>query len=170
MTQKRSAGLFLFRRATGGGGGGDGGGGGGGDSAIEVLLGHMGGPLWERRDAGSWSIPKGEYLPDEPARDAARREFTEEIGLPPPEGAYLPLGEVRQASGKLVTVWAVEADLDPALMRPGTFTMEWPPGSGRTEEFPELDRVAWFAPASARGSMVVSQVPFLERLLMLLND
>ncbi|MET9701255.1 NUDIX domain-containing protein [Streptomyces sp. NPDC006529] len=165
MTQKRSAGLLLFRRdprqeepgAPGGAG-------------VEVLLGHMGGPFWERRDAGSWSIPKGEYLADESPRDAARREFTEEIGLPPPEGAYLPLGEVRQTGGKLVTVWAVEADLDPALMRPGTFTMEWPPGTGRTEEFPELDRVAWFAPETARKSLVMSQVPFVDRLLVLLND
>ncbi|MET3982942.1 NUDIX domain-containing protein [Streptomyces sp. PvR034] len=161
MTQKRSAGLFLFRRAAGDGAAAAG---------VEVLLGHMGGPFWERRDSGAWSIPKGEYLADEAPRDAARREFTEEIGLPPPEGPYLPLGEVRQSNGKLVTVWAVEADLDPALMRPGTFSMEWPPGSGRVRDFPELDRVAWFAPPLARSSMVVSQVPFLERLLMLLND
>ncbi|QES51556.1 DNA mismatch repair protein MutT [Streptomyces venezuelae] len=157
MTQKRSAGLLLFRRT-------------GPEAAVEVLLGHMGGPFWERRDAGAWSIPKGEYEPDETPRAAARREFTEEIGLPPPDGPYLPLGEVRQANGKLVTVWAVEADLDPALMQPGTFTLEWPQGSGRTEEFPELDRVAWFTPAAARSRLIVSQVAFLERLLGLLAD
>ncbi|MFF5445766.1 NUDIX domain-containing protein [Streptomyces sp. NPDC012888] len=158
MTQKYSAGLLLFRRTDG-------------DGGAEVLLGHMGGPYWERRQAGAWAIPKGEYEPyDENPRDAARREFTEEIGLPPPDGPYLPLGEVRQVGGKLVTVWAVEADLDPALMVPGTFTMEWPHGSGRYEEFPELDRVAWFSPARARELIVASQVPFLERLSGLLAE
>ncbi|MEU3772495.1 NUDIX domain-containing protein [Streptomyces sp. NPDC032472] len=152
MTDKRSAGLLLFRDAAGGAG-------------IEVLLGHMGGPYWERRDDGAWSIPKGEYTPDEEPLDAARREFTEEIGLPPPEGPYLPLGEVRIPGGKLVTVWAVRADLDPALMVPGTFTMEWPPRSGRTAAFPELDRVAWFPPEAAETKLVSSQVTFIERLL-----
>ncbi|MFD3545356.1 NUDIX domain-containing protein [Streptomyces sp. NPDC058655] len=157
MTHKRSAGLLLFRR-TPGGPGPDG-------SGIEVLLGHMGGPLWAGRDDGGWAIPKGEYGPDETPRDAARREFTEEIGLPPPEGPYVPLGEVRLTSGKLVTIWAVEADLDPALMVPGTFSMEWPPHSGTVREFPELDRVAWFAPEVAERKVMPPQVPFLERLL-----
>ncbi|MGP3684043.1 NUDIX domain-containing protein [Streptomyces sp. IBSNAI002] len=154
MTHKRSAGLLLFRRT-----GED------RDPGIEVLLGHMGGPLWSGRDAGGWAIPKGEYGPDETPRDAARREFTEEIGLPPPEGAYVPLGEVRLTSGKLVTIWAVEADLDPALMVPGTFSMEWPPHSGTVREFPELDRVAWFDPPTAREKLMPSQTPFLDRLL-----
>ncbi|MDA5284964.1 NUDIX domain-containing protein [Streptomyces sp. Isolate_45] len=155
---KRSAGLLLFRRTADGVAEDPG-------SGVEVLLGHMGGPLWSGRDAGGWAIPKGEYGPEESPRDAARREFTEEIGLPPPEGEYLPLGDVRLTSGKLVTIWAVEADLDPALMVPGTFTMEWPPHSGREEEFPELDRVAWFAPPMARNKLMTSQIPFLERLL-----
>ncbi|MFD4245476.1 NUDIX domain-containing protein [Streptomyces sp. NPDC058525] len=154
MTHKRSAGLLLFRRT-----GED------ADPGIEVLLGHMGGPLWSGRDAGGWAIPKGEYGSDETPRDAARREFTEEIGLPPPEGAYVPLGEVRLTSGKLVIIWAVEADLDPALMVPGTFSMEWPPHSGTVREFPELDRVAWFDPETAREKLIPSQMPFLERLL-----
>ncbi|MGW0392741.1 NUDIX domain-containing protein [Streptomyces sp. NPDC003042] len=157
-TTKRSAGLLLFRRT-----GPD------PDAGIEVLLGHLGGPLWAGRDAGGWGIPKGEYAPDETPRDAARREFTEEIGLPPPEGEYLPLGEVRISGGKLVTIWAVEGDLDPALMVPGTFPMEWPPHSGREQEFPELDRVAWFTPPTARDKLITSQVPFLERLLTLLH-
>ncbi|MEU7726468.1 NUDIX domain-containing protein [Streptomyces sp. NPDC040724] len=161
MTHKRSAGLLLFRR-TGGPPEQD-------PSGVEVLLGHMGGPLWAVREAGGWAIPKGEYGPEETPRDAARREFTEEIGLPPPEGAYLPLGEVRLTSGKLVTIWAVEADLDPELMVPGTFTMEWPPHSGNVQEFPELDRVAWFAPPLAEKMLIKSQVPFLERLLVLLG-
>ncbi|MCX5197120.1 NUDIX domain-containing protein [Streptomyces sp. NBC_00249] len=152
---KRSAGLLLFRR-TGGPG-------------VEVLLGHMGGPLWAGREAGSWVIPKGEYGPEEEPRDAARREFTEELGLAPPDGEYLPLGEVRLTSGKLVTVWAVEADLDPALVVPGTFTMEWPPHSGREQEFPELDRVAWFSPTAARKNMMTAQLPFLDRLLPLVE-
>ncbi|MFG2295813.1 NUDIX domain-containing protein [Streptomyces sp. NPDC048603] len=173
MTQKYSAGLLLFRRTGPEGAGRDGGepGGEGPDGRVEVLLGHMGGPFWERREAGAWVIPKGEYEPyDEEPRDAARREFREELGLAPPEGPYLPLGEVRQTGGKLVTVWAVEADLDPALVRPGTFSMEWPPGSGRYEEFPELDRVAWFAPGDARSLIVTSQMPFLERLSGLLAE
>lgn len=150
MTQKRSAGLLLYRI--------------GPDGGPEVLLGHMGGPFWEHRDAGAWSIPKGEYGPDEAPQDAARREFEEELGLPAPGGPYLPLGEVRQTNGKLVTAWAVAADLDPARMRPGTFTMEWPPGSGLTGEFPELDRAAWFTPEAARGVLVKAQTVFLDRL------
>ncbi|WP_327308250.1 NUDIX domain-containing protein [Streptomyces sp. NBC_01298] len=156
MTTKRSAGLLLFRSRPGAG--------------VEILLGHMGGPLWERRDTGAWAIPKGEYGPEESARDAARREFEEEVGLPPPEGPYLPLGEVRMTSGKLVTIWAVRADLDPALAVHGTFTMEWPPKSGRMEEFPELDRVEWFTPQVARTKLVVSQIPFVERLLDVLAN
>ncbi|MFF7331476.1 NUDIX domain-containing protein [Streptomyces sp. NPDC008150] len=147
--QRRSAGLLLFRRA------GDG---------VEVLLGHMGGPLFARREAGAWTVPKGEYEPGETAWDAARREFREEVGLAPPDGPALELGEVRQAGGKIVTAWAVEADLDPAEMRPGTFTMEWPPRSGRVQEFPELDRVAWLTPDRAREVIVTAQAAFLDRL------
>ncbi|WP_411102685.1 NUDIX domain-containing protein [Streptomyces sp. cmx-4-9] len=158
MTRKRSAGLLLFRRTGEGPGPG-----------FEVLLGRMGGPLWAGRDTGGWAIPKGEYGPDETPRDAARREFTEEIGLPPPEGEYLPLGDVRLASGKLVTIWAVEADLDPALMVPGTFSMEWPPHSGTMQDFPELDSVAWFTPEVAAVKVMPPQVPFLERLQELLE-
>ncbi|KAF2781536.1 MULTISPECIES: NUDIX domain-containing protein [unclassified Streptomyces] len=147
---RRSAGLLLHRRGPGG--------------ELQVLLGHMGGPFYTRRDAGAWTVPKGEYDPAEPAWEAARREFEEELGLPPPEGGAVPLGEVRQAGGKLVTVWAVEADLDPAAVVPGTFTMEWPPRSGRTGEFPELDRVAWFALDRAREVIVKAQTAFLDRL------
>lgn len=149
MAGKRSAGLLVYRRAAGG---------------VEVLLGHMGGPLWERRDARAWSVPKGEYVPPEEARDAARREFEEELGMPPPDGSYLPLGEARQPSGKVVTVWAVEGDLDPRLIVPGTFEMEWPRGSGVTGSFPEIDRVAWFPPDEARERLVAGQQVFLDRL------
>ena len=149
MTAARSAGLLLFRHT---------------GQGIEVLLGHMGGPFFSRRDSGAWTVPKGEYGAAEPAWDAARREFREELGLPPPDGEAVPLGEVRQAGGKTVTVWAVEADLDPASVVPGTFEMEWPPKSGRTREFPELDRVAWFTLERAREVIVRAQTAFLDRL------
>jgi predicted NUDIX family NTP pyrophosphohydrolase len=147
---RRSAGLLLFRRAVGGG--------------LEVLLGHMGGPYYARKDAGAWTVPKGEYAPDEPAWEAARREFREELGLAPPDGEAVPLGEVRQAGGKVVTAWAVAADLDPAAVVPGTVTMEGPPRSGRRQEFPELDRVRWFGLDEARTVIVTAQAAFLDRL------
>ncbi|KOX48803.1 DNA mismatch repair protein MutT [Streptomyces sp. NRRL F-7442] len=134
------------------------------DGGLQVLLGHMGGPYYARRDAGAWTVPKGEYDPAEPAWEAARREFREELGLAPPEGEAVALGEVRQAGGKTVAVWAVAADLDPAAVVPGTFRMEWPPKSGRTEEFPELDRVAWFPLDRAREVIVKAQAAFLDRL------
>ncbi|WP_329407510.1 NUDIX domain-containing protein [Streptomyces sp. NBC_00704] len=146
---RRSAGLLLFRRT------GDG---------PQVLLGHMGGPYFARKDAGAWTVPKGEYGPGETAWDAARREFEEELGLAPPDGEAIALGEVRQAGGKTVTAWAVEADLDPASVVPGTFAMEWPPRSGRVQEFPELDRVAWFGLERAREVIVTAQTAFLDRL------
>ncbi|MBT2420462.1 NUDIX domain-containing protein [Streptomyces sp. ISL-22] len=146
---KRSAGLLLFRRT---------------DDGLEVLLGHMGGPFFAKRDAGAWTVPKGEYEPDESSWEAARREFQEELGLPPPDGEAVPLGEVRQSGGKVVTVWAVEADLDPATVVPGTFRMEWPPRSGQTREFPELDRVEWLGLDRAREVVVKAQATFLDRL------
>ncbi|MEU5591464.1 NUDIX domain-containing protein [Streptomyces sp. NPDC020298] len=146
---RRSAGLLLFRHTDGG---------------LEVLLGHMGGPYFSKKDAGAWTVPKGEYEPEEPAWDAARREFQEELGLPPPDGEAVALGEVRQTGGKIVTAWAVEADLDPEAVVPGTFTMEWPPRSGRRQEFPELDRVAWFGLDGARVVIVAAQAAFLDRL------
>ncbi|MET7287347.1 NUDIX domain-containing protein [Streptomyces sp. NPDC005573] len=151
---KRSAGLLLFRHT---------------GEGLEVLLGHMGGPFFAKKDAGAWTVPKGEYEPDEPAWEAARREFQEELGLTPPDGKALPLGEIAQSSGKIVTAWAVEADLDPETITPGTFTMEWPPRSGRIQEFPELDRVAWFGLDRARELMVTGQSAFLGRLTDLLG-
>ncbi|MCS0636838.1 NUDIX domain-containing protein [Streptomyces sp. LP05-1] len=150
MTVKRSAGLLLFRTP---------------DTGLEVLIAHMGGPYWAARDAGAWSVPKGEYEPDEAPEAAARREFTEELGLPVPDGELVPLGEVRQANGKLVTAWALEADLDPELVVPGTFTMEWPRGSGTLREFPEIDRVAWLPPGEAAPLLVKGQQELLDRLM-----
>ncbi|KOV57333.1 DNA mismatch repair protein MutT [Streptomyces sp. MMG1121] len=134
------------------------------DEGIQVLLGHMGGPLWAKKDAGAWTVPKGEYEPDEPAWQAARREFQEELGLAPPDGAAVPLGEVVQKNGKIVTAWAVEADLDLSGFTPGTFTMRWPPRSGREQEFPELDRVAWLGLDRARELVITAQTVFLDRL------
>ncbi|CAM5638299.1 NUDIX domain-containing protein [Streptomyces hirsutus] len=134
------------------------------DHGLEVLLGHMGGPFFARRDAGAWTVPKGEYDAGETAWDAARREFEEELGLPPPDGEAVPLGEVRQSGDKTVTAWAVEGDLDPAAVVPGTFRMEWPPKSGRMQEFPELDRVQWLALDRARELVVSAQAAFLDRL------
>jgi predicted NUDIX family NTP pyrophosphohydrolase len=124
----------------------------------------MGGPFWARKDAGAWSIPKGEYGEDEDARAAARREFGEELGTPPPDGPWLELGEVRQRAGKVVTAWAVEGDFDVSTLRSNRFTIEWPPRSGRQAEFPEIDRAAWFDLATARARIVAAQAVFLDRL------
>ncbi len=149
-----SAGLLLWRRGDGG--------------ATEVLLVHPGGPLWARREWGAWSVPKGE-VPDPSAPDAelvaeAEREFAEELGQPAPAGPREDLGEVRQRSGKRVRAWAVAGDLDVATVRSNTFTMEWPPRSGRTATFPEVDRAAWFGLDEARRRILEGQRPLLDRL------
>ena len=146
---KRSAGLLLWRR---------------GPAGVEVLLGHPGGPLFARKDDGVWTIPKGEYDATEDPLVAAHREFAEEIGVAPPRGDVVPLGEVTQRGGKVVTVWALEGDLDVTSVTSNLFAMEWPPRSGRTQEFPELDRAAWFDLDAARGKAFASQLPFLDRL------
>ncbi len=149
MAGVRSAGVLVFR---------------GSGEDREVLLAHMGGPFWKRKDAGAWSIPKGEVEPDEDELTAARREFTEELGLPVPPGPLLALGSAKQSGGKVVTVWAVEGDVDPAAVVPGTFEMEWPPKSGAMREFPEVDRAAWFGLETARVKLVGGQRPFLDRV------
>lgn len=128
-----------------------------------MFLIHPGGPLFARKDEGFWSIPKGEYQPDEPPLEAARREFEEETGFRV-EGAYLPLTPVRLKSGKLVTAWAVEGDVDAAALRSNLFRMEWPPGSGSTREFPEADRGAWFPLDQARAKIGPAQVALLDEL------
>lgn len=155
MAARRSAGLLLFRR---------------GNGHLEVLLAHMGGPFWARKDAGAWSLPKGEYADDETPLEAARREFVEELGVPVPPGDVVELGEVRQSGGKTVTAFALEADLDPDTIVPGTFELEWPPRSGRRQSFPETDRVAWFDVDTARAKLVSAQSGFLERLTTLLDE
>ena len=145
-----SAGLLLHRT---------------GPAGPEVFVAHMGGPFWARKDDGAWSIPKGEHGPDEEPLAVARREFEEELGSPVPATVLLPLGQLRVSSGKLLTVWAAEGDLDAAATVSNTFTIEWPPRSGRVQQFPEIDRSAWFEVAEARAKLVQGQVPFLDRLL-----
>jgi predicted NUDIX family NTP pyrophosphohydrolase len=132
---------------------------------VEVLLGHMGGPFWARKDAAAWSIPKGEYGPGEEPFEVAQREFLEELGSPVPAELYVPLGELRQSSAKRLTVWAARGDLDVTTAVSNTFSLEWPPGSGRLQEFPEIDRAAWFPVEDARLRLVTGQVPLLDRLL-----
>ena len=151
---RTSAGLVLYRR----------------DAVLQVLLGHMGGPFWARKDDGAWSIPKGEYGTDEDAFAAAPREFAEELGSPPPDGGYLELGEVRQANGKVVVAWAVEGDLDADAIVSNTFELQWPPRSGRTQQFPEVDRAAWFELEAARPKLVKGQAQLLDRLAATLAD
>lgn len=133
------------------------------DGRREVLLGHLGGPFWAKRHERAWSIPKGVLEEGETPEDAARREFLEELGVPVPDGPWTDLGSVRQ-SRKDVLVWAVEADLDPATVVPGTFDLEWPPGSGTMQAFPELDRVQWFGVDEAAELVVAAQAAFLDRL------
>lgn len=145
----RSAGILLYRRR--------------GDP-LEVLLVHPGGPFWARRDAGAWSVPKGEYEPDEDPLAAARREFKEELGAPVPSGQALELGEVRQKGGKLVRVWAVVGDLDASASTSNTFELEWPPRSGRLIEVPEVDRAEWFTLERAREKINSAQAELLDRL------
>jgi predicted NUDIX family NTP pyrophosphohydrolase len=150
----RSAGILLYRRR---------------DDRLEVLLVHPGGPLWARRDAGVWSIPKGEYADDEEPLAAARREFAEELGTPAPDGEALELGEIRQKSGKRVSAWALAGDLDAEQIQSNTFAMQWPPRSGRMQEFPEVDRAQWFGFDEAREKLNPAQVELLDRLSHILE-
>lgn len=155
-TKPLSGGLLLWRRT--------------GDGGLELLIAHMGGPFWAKKDERAWSIPKGEVEDGEEPLQTARREWTEELGLPAPDEDPIDLGEVRQKNGKRVRAWAVEGDLDPAAIVPGTFQTEWPPRSGRTQEFPEVDRVAWVDPATARAKLVAAQAEFVDRLEAVLGD
>lgn len=146
----RSAGILLYRQ---------------GGAGLQVWIAHMGGPFWARKDAAAWSIPKGEYLEDEDPLAAARREFAEEMGVPAPEVNYLPLGSFRQSSGKVISVFAAEADFRPDRIVSNTFALEWPKGSGRVREFPEVDDAGWFTESEARTKLVRGQLPVLDSLI-----
>jgi predicted NUDIX family NTP pyrophosphohydrolase len=146
-----SAGLLLYRISP--------------EGVVEVLIAHPGGPFWARKDDAAWSVPKGEFLPGEDPLDAAYREFEEEVGLSPPDGEAVFLGERRQPGGKRVSVWALAGDLDVAQASSNTFELEWPKGSGRVREFPEVDRVEWSSLHRARRKLVRGQTPFLDALL-----
>jgi predicted NUDIX family NTP pyrophosphohydrolase len=159
-TPEFSAGLLLYRSAPRS------------NDPWEVLIGHMGGPFWARKEEGAWSIPKGHVDEGEAPFRAALREFEEELGIAPPDVAeadWQDLGTVRQSSGKIVQVWAVQADVDAASIVPGEFTMEWPPRSGRQQSFPELDRVAWCSAALAGRLLVRAQREFIARLPLRMN-
>ncbi len=145
---KRSAGILLYRRR--------------GDE-VEVFLAHPGGPFWAKKDAGAWTIPKGEIGDGEDPLEAAKREFAEEIGIRI-EGVFVALDLVRQKSGKVVLAWAVEGDCDPAKLHSNVFSMEWPPKSGKQMEFPEVDRAQWFTLAEARTKLLPGQLPLLDQL------
>jgi predicted NUDIX family NTP pyrophosphohydrolase len=150
-----SAGILLFRRQ--------------GDR-LEVLLAHPGGPYWTTKDLGHWTIPKGEVEPGEAWTDVARREFAEETGFELEVHEDLPLGEITQKSGKTVVAWGIEGELDPALAHSNTFSLEWPRGSGRFQDFPEIDRVEWFGLEEARRRLKPAQAPFIERLVAALGN
>jgi predicted NUDIX family NTP pyrophosphohydrolase len=150
---KRSAGLLMYRYR---------------DGTLEVLLVHMGGPYWAKKDLGAWSIPKGEYELHEDPFATARREFKEETGYEA-VGHFVPLQDRKQPSGKVVSAWAFEGDCDAGAMTSNTFAIEWPPHSGRFQEFPEVDRAAWFTPEDAKTKILKGQRGFIEELEQLLN-
>ena len=154
MAGKRSAGILLFRRATG---------------PVEVLLVHPGGPFWSKKDDGAWFMPKGELEPDEEPLSAARREFREELGSEPPAGELLSLGTIKNKSGKLIYGWALEGTLDLSTFRSNTFSLEWPPRSGKMKDFPEVDRAAFYSLAVAVEKLHEAERPLLERLAALLD-
>jgi predicted NUDIX family NTP pyrophosphohydrolase len=152
---KRSAGLLLYRVV---------------DDSPEVLIGHPGGPFWARKDEGAWSIPKGEYADDEDPWVVAQREFREEIGFDVPDGPRIEFAPVKQPGGKIVTAFAVRGDLDVTRSTSNIFELEWPRGSGKIREYPEIDRVAWLSVPEARLKLLAGQRPLLERLVEHLAD
>ena len=153
MAKKVSAGLLLYRRR----------------GELEVFLVHPGGPFWAKKDGGAWSLPKGEIGEGEDPLQAAKREFSEETGLPI-DGEFRRLEPVKQSGGKMVHAWAIEADCDPAQVRSDLFVMEWPPKSGKTQQFPEVDRVGWFTIAEARKRINAGQIGLLDQLIAALAD
>ncbi len=153
---KQAAGILLYRRGAGG---------------LEVLLAHPGGPLWARKDLGAWTVPKGQFTDNESPMAAAQREFEEEMGSPAAGAAveFVALGSIKQPSGKVVYVFAAEADFDVTTVKSNLFSLEWPPRSGQQAEFPEVDRAGWFSIDEARKKILKGQEPFLGRLLTVLN-
>ena len=149
MSARTSAGILLYRTHAG---------------RLEILLAHPGGPFHATKDLGDWSIPKGEPSEGEELAEAALREFREETGSEAPDTPLIPLGSTLQKGGKVVTAWAAAGDLDPAAARSNEFVLEWPPGSGRQQSFPEIDRVAWFATGEARARIKAAQAVFVDRL------
>ena len=148
---KQSAGILLYRRTHG---------------RLEVFLVHPGGPFWAKKDLAAWSIPKGEFTPDEEPREAARREFEEETGIPlPADATFTPLTPVKQSGGKVIHAWAVDGDCDPARIESNSFSMEWPPRSGKQQEFPEVDRAEWFPLEVAREKIHKGQAALLDELV-----
>ncbi|HEX3773667.1 MAG TPA: NUDIX domain-containing protein [Polyangiaceae bacterium] len=152
MPQKRSAGILLYRQS----------------AELEVLLVHPGGPFWSKKDDGAWFLPKGEIDGDEDPFAAARREFAEELGSAPPDGEAIELGSVKNKSGKLIYAWALAGELDTSAIQSNTFSLEWPPRSGKTREFPEVDRASFFSFGVALTKMHPAEQPFLERLAAIL--
>lgn len=152
---KISAGLLMYRRR---------------DGAVEVFLVHPGGPFWSKKDPGAWSIPKGEYRPDEDPLAAAQREFAEETGVQPGEPSFIELAPVTQSGGKVIRAWAFEGDADPTNITSNGFSMEWPPRSGQQQTFPEVDRAAWFPIEEATQRILKGQIPLLVGLQRLLSD
>jgi predicted NUDIX family NTP pyrophosphohydrolase len=154
VTTKQSAGLLMYRKR---------------GEAVQVLLVHPGGPFWAKKDLGSWSIPKGEFSEGEDVLKAARREFEEETGFLP-TGNFIRLGAIKQPSGKLIHAWAFEGDLDVKTIKSNTFSLEWPPQSGKQQEFPEVDRAEWFTVEAARERIIKGQVEFIDELLRILES
>jgi predicted NUDIX family NTP pyrophosphohydrolase len=151
---KQAAGIVLYRRSPRG---------------LEVLLAHPGGPLWARKDLGAWTIPKGQFGPEETALNAAKREFEEEMGAPA-RGEFIELGSIRQPSGKVVHGFTAESDFDTTKLTSNLFTLEWPPRSGQHAQFPEVDRAEWFSIEDARKKILKGQEPFLDRLLAVVGS
>ena len=151
---KTSAGLLMYRTRGG---------------RVQALLVHLGGPFWSKKDLGAWSIPKGEYPPDEDPFAAAQREFTEETGCVA-SGKFIRLRPIKQPSGKIIHAWAVRGDCDPTAIRSNTFSIEWPPGSGRQREFPEVDRAGWFGLQEAKEKIMKGQLGFLDELEEMLRN
>lgn len=152
---RKSAGLLVYREAANG-------------SGIEVLLVHPGGPFWRNKDEGAWTIPKGEFDDPEEPLEAAQREFKEELGSSPPAGEYFPLKPIKQKNNKIVHAWAVKGDFDPATLKSNTFSCEWPPKSGRIQEFPEIDRAEWFTTDEAKRKINLAQGALIDELMTIL--